>query len=57
MTALMMLTQSQVEALKVQAMYADKVTNGEATFPVETVLRLIVTIEVLADRLLREVHR
>lgn len=50
-------TQSQVEALKVEAIYKDKVSGGSATFPVETVLRLIATVDALTTTLLREVGR
>ena len=52
-----LLTQSQVEALKVEVLYKDKVSGGTAMFPAETMLRLIATIEVLSERLLREARR
>jgi hypothetical protein len=57
MSAPTMLTQSQVEALKVEVLYKDKVSQGTAMFPAETVLRLIATVEVLSERLLREARR
>jgi hypothetical protein len=51
-----LLTLPQVEALKVEALYSAKAGLGR-TFSDETVLRLITTIEVLSERLLREAAR